>query len=291
MEEAEYLAKAYKQVLTEKLNSDKSYLTWFGDNIPLHRGLVNVPIEPYELRKKDWSVFNGKYSMLFKDPFSSGREYYIYGSVKAYPVRHIYNPSYPDCAFVEDRMGYLIYDMEGNLKHFILADRWRPVYTNEEDLLKSWCYIKDFTENKYNIRSQDPEVVKAVEVLLKNDVDSEYVERVRAAQIVAALGSLVAINREERKEILSEVDRDVRDATMDYLQTISNEKVQKARAYVTQLKYDHSNEFEWGRTKRIDNTSYYHSFVNKDGKCTHLVKIEYVQTAPFEAERKFTIIK
>ena len=101
----------------------------------------------------------------------------------------------------------------------------------------------------------------------------------------------MAINREERKEILSEVDRDVRDATMDYLQTISNEKVQKARAYVTQLKYDHSNEFEWGRTKRIDNTSYYHSFVNKDGKCTHLVKIEYVQTAPFEAERKFTIIK
>ena len=291
MEEAEYLAKAYKQVLTEKLNSDKSYLTWFGDNIPLHRGLVNVPIEPYELRKKDWSVFNGKYSMLFKDPFSSGREYYIYGSVKAYPVRHIYNPSYPDCAFVEDRMGYLIYDMEGNLKHFILADRWRPVYTNEEDLLKSWCYIKDFTENKYNIRSQDPEVVKAVEVLLKNDVDSEYVERVRAAQIVAALGSLVAINREERKEILSEVNSDIRDTTVDYLKTISDEKTRKARAYVTQLKYDHSDEFERGRTKRIDSTSYYQSFVDGDGKCTHLVKIEYVQTAPFEAERKFTIIK
>lgn len=287
MEYAKDRLYSYKELLTRKFNQEES--KYYG--IPLLRGLVNVPIEPYELRKKDWSVFNGKYSMLFKDPFSSGREYYIYGSVKAYPVRHIYNPSYPDCAFVEDQMGYLIYDMEGNLKHFILADRWRPVYTNEEDLLKSWCYIKDFTENKYNIRSQDPEVVKAVEVLLKNDVDSEYVERVRAAQIVAALGSLVAINREEQKEILSEVNSDIRDTTVDYLKTISDEKTRKARAYVTQLKYDHSDEFERGRTKRIDSTSYYQSFVDGDGKCTHLVKIEYVQTAPFEAERKFTIIK
>ena len=57
-------------------------------------------------------------------------------------------------------------------------------------------------------------MVKAVEVLLKNDVDSEYVERVRAAQIVAVLGLLVAINREERKERLSEVNLDVRDAIL-----------------------------------------------------------------------------
>jgi hypothetical protein len=88
------------------------------------------------------------------------------------------------------------------------------VYIEGKDSLESWCYIKDFTENKYNIWSQDSEVVKAVEVLLKNDIDSEYLERVRVAQIVAALGLLVAINREERKEILSEVNRDVRDAIL-----------------------------------------------------------------------------
>lgn len=291
MENAKDWSYSYKEVLTRRFNSDKSYFVMRGDTIPLLRGLVNVPIELYKLLQEDWKVFNGDYSKIFVDPFSDYSGYKIYGSVKAYPIRHIYNSSYPECAFVEDQLGYLIFDLEGNLKHFILVHGWRPVYTNEEDLLKSWCYIKDFTENKYNIRSQDPEVVKAVEVLLKNDVDSEYVERVRAAQIVAALGSLVAINREERKEILSEVNSDIRDTTVDYLKTISDEKTRKARAYVTQLKYDHSDEFERGRTKRIDSTSYYQSFVDGDGKCTHLVKIEYVQTAPFEAERKFTIIK
>ena len=50
----------------------------------------------------------------------------------------------------------------------------------------------------------------------------------------------------------------------------------KAILYATQLKYDHSNEFERGRS-----TSYYESFVDGDRKCTHLVKIEYVQTAPW----------
>lgn len=291
MENAKNMSYSYKDVLTRKFNQEESEYVMYGDTIPLLRGMVNVPIEFYKLLQEDWKEFNGDYSKIFVDPFSSYREYNIYGSVKAYPIRHIYNSSYPDCAFVEDKMGYLIYDLEGNLKHFILAHRWRPVYTNEEDLLKSWCYINDFTENKYNIRSQDTEVIKAVEVLLKNDVDSEYVERVRAAQMVAALGSLVATNREEQKEILSEVNSDIRDTTVDYLKTISDEKTRKARAYVTQLKYDHSDEFERGRTKRIDSTSYYQSFVDGDGKCTHLVKIEYVQTAPFEAERKFTIIK
>ena len=64
----------------------------------------------------------------------------------------------------------------------------------------------------------------------------------------------------------------------------SGSAFQKTNA--TQLKYDHSNEFERGGS-----TSYYQSFVDGDGNCTHLVKIKYVQTAPFEAERKFTIIK
>ena len=278
----------YKEVLTRRFNQEGSEYMMYGDTIPLLRGLVNVPIAFYELLQEDWKEFNGDYAKIFVDPFID--KYAIYGSVKAYPISHIYNSSYPECAFVKDNMGYLIYDLEGNLKHFILAHR-RPVYTKEEDLLKSWCYINDFIENKYNIRSQDTEVIKAVEVLLKNDVDSEYVERVRAAQMVAALGSLVATNREEQKEILSEVNSYIRDTTVDYLKTISDEKTRKARAYVTQLKYDHSNEFERGRTKRIDSTSYYQSFVDGDGKCTHLVKIEYVQTAPFEAERKCTIIK
>ena len=231
--------KLLKQMLYEALDEEKHY---------------------NKLLQEDWKEFNGDYAKIFVDPFID--KYAIYGSVKAYPISHIYNSSYPECAFVKDNMGYLIYDLEGNLKHFILAHR-RPVYTKEEDLLKSWCYINDFIENKYNIRSQDTEVIKAVEVLLKND----------------------------EKEILSEVNSYIRDTTVDYLKTISDEKTRKARAYVTQLKDDHSNEFERGRTKRIDSTSYYQSFVDGDGKCTHLVKIEYVQTAPFEAERKCTIIK
>ena len=291
MENAKNRSYRYKEVLTRKFNQEESEYVMYGDPIPLLRGMVNVPTEFYELLQEDWKVFNGDYSKIFVDPFRSGWEYDIYGSVKAYPIRHIYNSSYPDCAFVEDKMGYLIYDLEGNLKHFILADRWRPVYTNEEDLLKSWCYINDFTENKYNIRSQDTEVIKAVEVLLKNDVDSEYVERVRAAQMVAALGALVARDVNELKEVSDAVNNELHDATKDYLDQISKEDRQRAHAYVTQLKYDHSDEFERGRTKRIDSTSYYQSFVDGDGKCTHLVKIEYVQTAPFEAERKFTIIK
>lgn len=110
--------------------------------------------------------------------------------------------------------------------------------------------------------------------------------------MVAAIGALVARDVNELKEVSDAVNNELHDATEDYLDQISKEDRQRAHAYVTQLKYDHSDdEFHFGRIKRIDSTSYYQSFVDGDGKCTHLVKIEYVQTAPFEAERKFTIIK
>ncbi len=290
MESAKDRSDSYKKVLTRRFNQEESEYVMYGDTIPLLRGLVNVPIEIKSLRKKDLQMFDGVYSKIFIRPYENER-WYINGIRKAYPINYINNPSFPDCAFINVREGYLVYDLEGNLKHFISGE-WLDVYYEEKKALKEWCYMKDFAENKYNIRSQGPEVVKAVENLLKNDEGSKYLERLRAAQMVAAIGALVARDVNELKEVSDAVNNELHDATEDYLDQISKEDRQRASAYVTQLKYDHSDdEFHFGRIKRIDSTSYYQSFVDGDGKCTHLVKIEYVQTAPFEAERKFTIIK
>lgn len=291
MENAKDRSDSYKEVLTRKFNQEESEYVMYGDTIPLLRGLVNVPITIESLRKKDLQMFDGVYSKIFIYPYERER-WYINGIRKAYPIDYIYNPSFPDCAFIDVDDGYLVYDLEGNLKHFI-SKRMLNVYVfyGAKKALEEWCYMKDFADNKYNIRSQGPKVVKAVENLLKNDEDSKYLERVRAAQMVAAIGALVARDVNELKEVSDAVNNELHDATEDYLDQISEEDRQRARAYVTQLKYDHSDEFHSGRIKRIDSTSYYQSFVDGDGKCTHLLKIEYVQTAPFEAERKFTIIK
>ena len=210
-----------------------------------------------------------------------------------YPIEITYmvHPQHPDNAFVNHKGARLMFDREGNFLRLIVDV---DDMSYEIDSLKNWVCLKDFKANKYNIQSEDPLTVKYVEMILTGDIEkiqSEYTARVLGSALVGAVASDLAYTSKQKKQIDSNLKKKMLEDYSDIMNRFDLEKLKRARDYVDQLKSDHDGEFRYGRRKRIDATSYYLSLVNENGKCTHLLKIEYKQVTPFKTRKNCSIVR
>lgn len=286
-------------------NTDFRTTEVYFDPIPVNRYLVEADCTTDEFnafkkqsaRKDDREMIKG-YEWCY-DISNMKRKIIHFPQEVTYSV----HPNHPEYAVKGD----ILYDMEGNLK-VILNDLWGDTgyegdgimgdtWWSSEDFerwvgtLKNIIYTHDFNANKYNVKSEDELTKKYIEMTLNGQLDSlrnETMGKMLAKIIVGAAASEMTSDPLKQLEIADKVRQGTITDAVEFMNSIDKEKMKRAQQYIDQLKADHKGEFDFGRKKRINATSYQFSLVDTNGKMTYIVKVEYIQDGPFNTKKNVT---
>lgn len=186
---------------------------------------------------------------------------------------------------------WCIYDLEGNL---LRIHGFEDNMTDEIRLAENMAYWTDYKRNKYDVESEDSLTKQYVEMILSGELEKikkEYIGKVLGITFAGAVATELSSSYSEQRYINNKILKESLKTSNDLLESIDEDKMQKAIRYVKQIKSDHDNEFNRGRCIRIDDRSFYFSLVDKTGKANHILKIEYVQNGYFESKKIITVVK
>lgn len=105
------------------------------------------------------------------------------------------------------------------------------------------------------------------------------------------LWELSSYNPGEATKIRNKASEGALKTSNDLIKNIDKEKMKRARKYVEQLEADHRTDFYKGRCIRIDDTSFYYSLVNEQGKASCIFKVKYIQDGPFRVKKNISLIE
>lgn len=217
---------------------------------------------------------------------------------KTYPVETSYYvcAQHPEYAINRSKInnGYVwsLYNLQGELM------RIHTFYDDMKDEIKqaqNISYWEDYKNNRYNIASEPLLTKQYVEMILSGKMDSveaEYIGTMLGMALVGAVATeLSSYNPGEATKIRNKASEGALKTSNDLIKNIDKEKMKRARKYVEQLEADHRTDFYKGRCIRIDDTSFYYSLVNEQGKASCIFKVKYIQDGPFKVKKNISLIE
>lgn len=225
-----------------------------------------------------WEWVQGEESEYKSEDYPYSVYYQYYKSHPEYRVRGWYQG---------DRCQ--IYDSTG---HLVRINRFLREHSLQDKLTRLLS-IRDFNDDKYNIKSEGNAVNLAVKYelgLLKKP--STKAQNAAAKSMVKAMwnrsgaktsGSYKAEQRAKRAEDVA------------FLRTLSAFKLSpaelKASHYVSQLEKDYENKFENPyKIERLDNTSFKVIYIDKNGDNFCTVKVAFYNTDRFMTDFKLSLL-
>lgn len=238
-----YLPEIPKKTITERKPN------------PLYRGFFYNSQDTLDLlevyqQRKGWEFLYTDYREAKYDTYPAKLNYYVYDSAPNYKVRMDGNKE--------------VYDANGNLIYM-------PSLTRESsfefDEIKRIIYLRDYDNNKYDIKTKSQHTQDYLRLLLCRECGFEksYIESVGIGLATTFARGLYSQNQK----------RTLREGLSRYLD-------EDGRNYINQLRNDHANEFKYiYMIERLSDVSFRVVYLNENLKPSICAIVTYETWHPF----------
>lgn len=179
-----------------------------------------------------------------------------------------------------------VYDSKGML---VAITEIRRNDIPEREIMNTLC-IKDYLNNKYDIKKENKDVHYAIKNILKldNDVSNKLSSAMLQSSAGAFADELRYSNNIVKKQRQAQRDQKLATSVLPSIAKLFNSTAQD---YIDQLRSDHKNEIEnIYLIRRIDNTSFKVVFCDDEANLTIAVVVSYKNGEHYKSYAEYEIV-
>lgn len=230
-----------------------------------------------ELDQLDTTLIYGAWNWVMSDDYSDiSVNYPERLSYKKYASHSDYRVNYKN----------EVYDSNGML---VAITEIRRNDIPEREIMNMLC-IKDYLNNKYDIKKENKDVHYAIMNILKldNDVNKKLSSAMLQSSAGAFADELKYSNNVVKRQRQSQRDQKLAASVLPSIAKLFNSTAQD---YIDQLKSDHENEIEnIYLIRRIDNTSLKVVFCDDEANLTIAAVVRYKNRGRYESYAEYEIV-